>query len=77
MHSGIRITIRLVSKAMMVSMDLYSGGKDLNRKKVDFRHGNFERCSKIEGYSVWSTFDPRSSTSKESGTTKKIFVDRY
>ena len=63
-----------IESAIMVSMDLYSGRKDLNREKcVDFNFDNFGRCSEIEGYSVWSTFDPRSSTSKESGT-KKIFV---
>ena len=47
-----------IESAIMVSMDLYSGRKDLNRKKcVDFNFDNFGRCSEIEGYSVWSTFE--------------------
>lgn len=59
--------------SMVVSMDLYSGTEKLDRKKCEsFNFDNIARCSNIDGYSVWSTFDPRSDT--VTNDVKKVFV---
>eukprot|EP00943_MAST-04B_sp_MAST-4B-sp1_P008085 g8085.t1 len=59
--------------SMVVSMDLYSGTEKLNRKKCEsFNFDNIARCLNIDGYSVWSTFDPRSDT--VTSDVKKVFV---